>query len=129
MSNPENTQETLLGNEPATEQPAVETVADNVDTLPSVEEQFKALELKAAEHYDAWQGVDVGGRCCGFRCSAFGGGLFAQHGFLRGLLFGHAGFSKKSAVVFGGESQCFKSFVEIILRSIALRLAAGPVLR
>ena len=54
MSNPENTQETLLGNEPATEQPAVETVADNVDTLPSVEEQFKALELKAAEHYDAW---------------------------------------------------------------------------
>lgn len=32
-----------------------ETVAnENTDTLPSVEEQFRALELKAAEHYDAW---------------------------------------------------------------------------
>ena len=28
--------------------------ADNVDTLPSIEEQFRQLELKAAEHYDAW---------------------------------------------------------------------------
>ena len=55
MSNPENTQEAMLGNEPASEQPSVEAVpTDNVDTIPSVEEQFKALELKAAEHYDAW---------------------------------------------------------------------------
>jgi len=55
MSNPENTQETMLGNEPAVEQATVEAApTDNVDTIPSVEEQFKALELKAAEHYDAW---------------------------------------------------------------------------
>ena len=54
MSNPENTQEAMLGNEPASEQASVEAVpTDNVDTIPSVEEQFKALELKAAEHYDA----------------------------------------------------------------------------
>ncbi len=26
----------------------------NVDTLPSMQEQLQALELKAAEHYDAW---------------------------------------------------------------------------
>ncbi|MCG2576785.1 nucleotide exchange factor GrpE [Dechloromonas sp. XY25] len=44
----------MLGNEPATEQPVAEPTVDNVDTIPSIEEQFKALELKAAEHYDAW---------------------------------------------------------------------------
>ena len=56
MSNPENTQEAMLGNDPATEQAAAAEAApaDNVDTIPSVEEQFKTLELKAAEHYDAW---------------------------------------------------------------------------
>jgi molecular chaperone GrpE len=55
MSNPENAQEAMLGNDPATEQVAAEAApADNIDTIPSVEEQFKALELKAAEHYDAW---------------------------------------------------------------------------
>jgi molecular chaperone GrpE len=27
---------------------------EHTDTLPSVEEQFRTLELKAAEHYDAW---------------------------------------------------------------------------
>ncbi|MCA0327894.1 MAG: nucleotide exchange factor GrpE [Proteobacteria bacterium] len=55
MSNPENAQEAMLGNEPATEQATAEAApAPNVDTIPSVEEQFKALELKAAEHYDAW---------------------------------------------------------------------------
>jgi len=55
MSNPENAQEAMLGNEPATEPAAAEAApADNIDTIPSVEEQFKALELKAAEHYDAW---------------------------------------------------------------------------
>ncbi|KAB2911842.1 MAG: nucleotide exchange factor GrpE, partial [Dechloromonas sp.] len=56
MSNPENTQEAALDKEPAPEQatPAEAAPADNIDTIPSVEEQFKALELKAAEHYDAW---------------------------------------------------------------------------
>ena len=54
MSNPENTPENLLNDEPVVEA-AAETVShDNVDTLPSVEEQFRQLELKAAEHYDAW---------------------------------------------------------------------------
>ena len=58
MSNPEPTQEAMLGNEPITE-PIVETgaepsAADKVDTLPSIHEQFRHLELQAAEHYDAW---------------------------------------------------------------------------
>ena len=58
MSNPEPTQETMLGNEPITE-PIVEiaaepSAADKVDTLPSIHEQFRQLELQAAEHYDAW---------------------------------------------------------------------------
>jgi len=54
MSNPENTQEAMLGNEPITE-PIVDAVAEeHTDTLPSIEEQFRQLELKAAEHYDAW---------------------------------------------------------------------------
>ncbi len=55
MSNPENTQEPLLANEPAVEPAAAEAPAsEHIDTIPSLEEQFKALELKAAEHYDAW---------------------------------------------------------------------------
>lgn len=58
MSNPENTQEPALGNQPAVEpavEPIVETAAEShTDTLPSIESQFQALELKAAEHYDAW---------------------------------------------------------------------------
>lgn len=62
MSNPENTQETKLSNEPATE-PILEAAAepttagntaDNVDTLPSIHEQFRQMELQSAEHYDAW---------------------------------------------------------------------------
>ena len=58
MSNPENTQEKILSNEPTTE-PILEAVAEpvvanNVDTLPSIHEQFRTLELQAAEHYDAW---------------------------------------------------------------------------
>jgi molecular chaperone GrpE len=58
MSNPESTQENLLGNEPITES-ILETAAesnanDKVDTLPSIHEQFRLLELQAAEHYDAW---------------------------------------------------------------------------
>lgn len=51
-------QEPLLGNEPTIEpaiEPVVEpSVAEHTDTLPSIEEQFRALELKAAEHHDAW---------------------------------------------------------------------------
>ena len=60
MSNPENTQEKILGNEPTIE-PTLEaataaepSAADKVDTLPSIHEQFRTLELQAAEHYDAW---------------------------------------------------------------------------
>jgi molecular chaperone GrpE len=54
MPNQENTQEVLLGNEAITEPVAEPAVAEHTDTLPSIEEQFRALELKAAEHYDAW---------------------------------------------------------------------------
>ena len=54
MSNPENPQETLLGNEPAAEPVAPPAAEEHTDTLPSIEEQFRTLELKAAEHYDAW---------------------------------------------------------------------------
>lgn len=54
MSKPETAQESMLGNEPITE-PVVEAVTEvHTDTLPSIEEQFRQLELKAAEHYDAW---------------------------------------------------------------------------
>jgi molecular chaperone GrpE len=54
MTKPDTTQEAMLGNEPITE-PVVDVVAEvHTDTLPSVEEQFRQLELKAAEHYDAW---------------------------------------------------------------------------
>lgn len=55
MSNPEITQESPAEAAPATAEAAPETVeSSHVDTLPSIEEQFKAIELKAAEHYDAW---------------------------------------------------------------------------
>ena len=55
MSNPEIPQENPAEVAPVTAEVASEPVeAANVDTLPSIEEQFKALELKAAEHYDAW---------------------------------------------------------------------------
>ena len=58
MTNTESNQEPILGNEPLAET-TVETAAApsvevHTDTLPSVEEQFRTLELKAAEHYDAW---------------------------------------------------------------------------
>lgn len=58
MSTPENPQEPLLVNEPAPvaapgANPAP-AAHEHTDTLPSIEEQFRALELKAAEHYDAW---------------------------------------------------------------------------
>jgi molecular chaperone GrpE len=54
MTQPEIPHETMLGNEPITE-PIIDVVAEtHTDTLPSIEEQFRQLELKAAEHYDAW---------------------------------------------------------------------------
>ena len=54
MSNPENAQEPLLGNEPATEASPEPEAGEHTDTLPSIEEQFRRLELQAAEDYDAW---------------------------------------------------------------------------
>jgi molecular chaperone GrpE len=44
----------LLNGDPLTDTVINEQITDNVDTLPSVAEQFQQLELKAAEHYDAW---------------------------------------------------------------------------
>ena len=55
MSNPEIPQENLAEMASAAAEAAPETAeSSNIDTLPSIEEQFKSLELKAAEHYDAW---------------------------------------------------------------------------
>ena len=54
MTNTENAQDAMLGNEPAAEAATEPTVETHTDTLPSIEEQFRALELKASEHYDAW---------------------------------------------------------------------------
>ena len=55
MSNPEIPQENTVETPPEASSAAPEAVEmPNVDVIPSVEEQFKALELKAAEHYDAW---------------------------------------------------------------------------
>jgi molecular chaperone GrpE len=44
----------MLANEPAVEAAAESIVEDHTDKLPSIEEQFRALELQAAEHHDAW---------------------------------------------------------------------------
>jgi molecular chaperone GrpE len=54
MSNPENPKEPLLDNHPASDTAAAPAPEEHTDTLPSIEEQFRALELQAAEHYDAW---------------------------------------------------------------------------
>jgi molecular chaperone GrpE len=59
MSTNEAPQEPLLANEQAAEEPSATIAADTaetitVETLPSIEEQFRQLELKAAEHHDAW---------------------------------------------------------------------------
>jgi molecular chaperone GrpE len=54
MSTPETPQEPLLGNEPAPETTPGPAAHEHTDTLPSIEEQFRQLELQAAEHYDAW---------------------------------------------------------------------------
>lgn len=55
MSNNETPQEPLLGTQPAPETGAeIPPAAEAVDILPSLEEQLRQTELKAAEHYDAW---------------------------------------------------------------------------
>ena len=54
MSNPENPQEPLLDNQSVSEATAAPAPEEHTDTLPSIEEQFRALELQAAEHHDAW---------------------------------------------------------------------------
>lgn len=56
MSNQESPQETLMAEEAAPETPSANTppTTDAIDTLPSLEEQLRQLELKAAEHHDAW---------------------------------------------------------------------------
>ena len=54
MSNTDNTQEAMLSNEPITEPVAEPTVAEHTDTLPGIDEQLRTLELKVAEHHDAW---------------------------------------------------------------------------
>ncbi len=46
--------ETPMTDNQAVDQTGETGANENTDTLPSVEEQFRALELKAAEHYDAW---------------------------------------------------------------------------
>ena len=51
---PEAQPEELLGNQPATEGAPTEVAAEPVDTLPSLEEQLRQMELKVAEHHDAW---------------------------------------------------------------------------
>jgi molecular chaperone GrpE len=58
MSNPESIPEAILANETSAEtaqEAGVEVnVTENIDTLPGIHEQFRLLELQAAEHYDAW---------------------------------------------------------------------------
>lgn len=54
MSNPENTQETTLGNEANADAVIEPGATEHVDVMPSLTEQFRQLELQAAEHYDAW---------------------------------------------------------------------------
>jgi len=34
--------------------PGLEPLAENIDSVPSLEEQIRAAELKAEEHHDAW---------------------------------------------------------------------------
>ncbi len=55
MSNEQESQEPLLGAEPAPPSPAPEeAAAPAVDAVPSLEEQLRQMELKVAEHHDAW---------------------------------------------------------------------------
>jgi molecular chaperone GrpE len=45
---------TAAGSEPVREGPRAAPGDKHTDTLPSIEEQFRQLELQAAEHHDAW---------------------------------------------------------------------------
>ena len=54
MSTQDNPQDLLPEGEALSETVVNEAITDNVDTLPSIEEQIKALELKVAETHDAW---------------------------------------------------------------------------
>ena len=54
MSTTEPPQEPRIDEERATAAAAAPAAAEHIDTLPSLEEQFRQLELKATEHYDAW---------------------------------------------------------------------------
>ncbi len=56
MSEQEIKQEQALGADtnPPPEAPPAAPAHEHTDTLPSIEEQIRQLELKASEHYDAW---------------------------------------------------------------------------
>ncbi len=55
MSNPEIPQETPSEIEPAVPASEAEVAPEtHTDTLPGIEEQLRNLELKVAEHHDAW---------------------------------------------------------------------------
>ena len=56
MSNQESPQATPVADEatPETASASEMPATDAIDTLPSLEEQLRQLELKAAEHHDAW---------------------------------------------------------------------------
>ncbi len=54
MSNHEIPQEPLLGDQHAPESIPETAAIENVDTIPSIEEQLRELELKVEEHHDAW---------------------------------------------------------------------------
>ncbi|QLQ25918.1 MAG: nucleotide exchange factor GrpE [Dechloromonas sp.] len=54
MTIPKNTQDPLPSSEPAAEEAPAPASGEHTDTLPSVEEQLRQLELLAAEHHDAW---------------------------------------------------------------------------
>ena len=54
MTIPENTPDPLPSSEPAAEEAPAPASGEHTDTLPSVEEQLRQLELLAAEHHDAW---------------------------------------------------------------------------
>ncbi len=54
MTIPENTQDPLPSGAPAAEEAPAPATGGHTDTLPSVEEQLRQLELLAAEHHDAW---------------------------------------------------------------------------
>jgi molecular chaperone GrpE len=54
MSDNKEPQEPLLDNTPAAPETEAPTPEPHIDVMPSLEEQFRALEQQAAEHHDAW---------------------------------------------------------------------------